>query len=74
MQGGGTYSPGWDTQMRMHPAVEARLGKQLYAMSPDGDQQMFERGLQQQEQNRRAYDSQTQRQKFGLLTNLLGGR
>lgn len=74
MQGYGMYSPQADMQDRSHPVVEARFQKRMYDMSPDGEQQTFERGLQQQEQNRRAYDSQTQRQKFGLLTNLLGGR
>lgn len=74
MQFGGTYAPGWDTQDRAHPMVAQRYAKTMYDMSPDGEQQIFERGLQQQEQNRRLYDSQTQRQKFGLLTNLLGGR
>lgn len=74
MQFGGTYAPGWDMQDRSHPVAEARFQKRMYDMSPDGEQQIFERGLQQQEQNRRLYDSQTQRQKFGLLTNLLGGR
>lgn len=71
---GGAYSPGWDTQMRAHPTVAARHAKRMYDESADGEQQIFERGLQQQEQNRRMFDSQTQRQKFGLLNNLLGGR
>lgn len=42
----------------------------------EGAQQAFERGLQSQEQQRRAYDSNTarmgQQQKFNVLGNLLG--
>lgn len=41
------------------------------------DQQEHEKGLQAQEQARRQYDSETarmgQQQKYGLLSNLLGG-
>lgn len=44
----------------------------------DRDREMFERNMLMQEQQRRAFDSQTQRmgnaQKFGLLGNLIGGR
>lgn len=38
------------------------------------DQEQHERGLQAQEQSRRQYDSETQRQKLGVLSNLLSGR
>lgn len=74
MQYGNYHFPNDDMQPRWQPAVAQREAKRLYDMSPDGDQQLFERGLQQQEQGRRMYDSQTQRQKYGLLNNLLGGR
>jgi hypothetical protein len=38
------------------------------------DQEQHERALQAQEQGRRQYDSETQRQKLGVLGNLLSGR
>lgn len=47
----------------------------------DRDREMFERNMMMQEQQRRAFDSQTQRmgeaqqaQKFGLLSNLISGQ
>ena len=43
----------------------------------DREREQYERGLQQQEQQRRAYDSESQRQlgqqKFNVLGNLLSG-
>lgn len=38
------------------------------------DQEKHEQGLQADEQARRQYDSETQRQKVGVLGNLLSGR
>ena len=38
------------------------------------DQEQHERNLQAQEQSRRQYDSETQRQKLGVLSNLFSGR
>lgn len=59
-----------------HPAFAAKYNTLLYGMTPEGTQQSHERALQQQEQQRRAYDSETQRmgqqQKYGLLGGLLG--
>ena len=50
--------------------------RQAYLASPERDREMFERGLQSQEQQRRAYDSETarqsQQQKYGILGGLLG--
>lgn len=47
-----------------------------YKQSPDYEREMFERGLQQQEQSRRQFDSETARQgqerKYGVLSGLLG--
>jgi hypothetical protein len=44
----------------------------------DRDREMFERNMLMQEQQRRAFDSQSERmgqsQKYGLLGNLLGNR
>lgn len=48
-----------------------------YRQSPDYEREMHERGLQNAEQQRRQYDSETQRldrqQKSGLLGGLLRG-
>lgn len=41
-----------------------------YSMTPDGQREQFERGLVQQEQNRR--DTETKK-KYGILGGLLGG-
>lgn len=46
---------------------------QAYRESVEGEREMYERGLQQDEQKRRQYDSETQRSKYGLLSNLLKG-
>lgn len=60
-----------------HPVVATKYNAMLYGMTPDGMQQNHERTLQQQEQQRRMYDSETarqsQQQKFGVLGGLLGG-
>jgi hypothetical protein len=48
---------------------------QAYKQSPDYEREMYERGLQQQESQRRMYDSQTARQsqerKYGVLDGLM---
>lgn len=50
----------------------------MQQQSMDRDREMFERNMLAQEQQRRGFDSQTQRigqaQKFGLLGNLIGNR
>lgn len=70
------YKPTGDTLAMMgsgNPA-EKRMGQNLaFAYGREFDQQEHEKGLQAQEQQRRMYDSETQRQKLGLLGNLLSG-
>lgn len=45
----------------------------VYEQQQDANQQAHERNLQMAEQNRRMYDSQTQRQKYGVLGGLVSG-
>lgn len=40
--------------------------------NPDYQREQFERGLMQGEQQRRAYDSDTNRRKYGILSGLFG--
>lgn len=63
-------APAVDSKDLDNVAIEQRRG---YMFSPEYEREQFERGLQQQEQQRRMYDSETQRQKFGVLRGLLGG-
>ena len=77
------YDPGrpTGTTLRMmgdsNPFVQA-AGQDAYNnFSQMREQQGFERGILQQEQNRRQFDSETQREgqkmKYGVLGGLLGG-
>lgn len=47
----------------------------VYRQSPEYEREMYERGLQQSEQQRRQYDSETARQsqdrKYGVLSGLI---
>lgn len=73
----GGYNPqpatmGNDVDMRVARARQLNA----YRESPDYEREMHERGLQAQEQQRRQYDSETQRQsqerKYSLLSGLRG--
>lgn len=64
-QGMFSYQP---TQQDQDNAYASQL--QRYAASPDGQREQFERGMMQQEQDRRASETN---QKYGVLGGLLGG-
>lgn len=72
----GSEHPSTLQQKQQWAANAANASADAYAMAnqarEDG-REMFERGMLQQEQKRRAYDSETQRSKFGVLAGLLGG-
>lgn len=72
--GGGYAQEADDIDNNNAMASQAAMQQQM----GDRDREVFERNMLAQEQQRRAFDSQTQRmgqsQKYGLLGNLLGNR
>lgn len=68
------YMPTGDTLalLSSNNPADRQAGQNLaFSYGRAFDQQEHEKGLQSQEQKRRMYDSETQRQKVGLLGNLL---
>lgn len=57
-----------------HPADKALGQSMAWHYGREYDQQEHEKGLQADEQRRRAYDSETERKKLGVLSSLLGGK
>lgn len=73
------YQPTGSTRANLMSGNDAMIRQgenDAFAYGRQWDQQEHEKGLQQQEQQRRQYDSETNRmgqeQKYGLLGNLLG--
>jgi hypothetical protein len=54
--------------------IDEQLARQrqmvAYRQTPEYEREMHERGLQLKEQQRRQYDSETQRQRYGVLQGL----
>jgi hypothetical protein len=73
MAGEGLAMPARDTENN----INAESAAQGQRDAQDREREQYERSLQTQEQQRRAYDSETQRQlgqqKFNVLGNLLSG-
>jgi len=72
------YQPTGDVAAMLQNANTNQQGQNAaYAYGRQYDQEEHEKALQQQEQQRRQYDSETTRmgqtQKFNVLGNLLGG-
>lgn len=79
----GSFAPGGSGGAYSAPAPDPNAysramfaQRQAYMGSPEYEREQFERGLQSQEQQRRAYDSETarqgQQQKYGVLGGLIG--
>lgn len=72
---GNAYEPYQRPMGQAEADLNALRAKSAYYNSVEGDREMYERGLQQSEQQRRQYDSETARQsqdrKYGVLGGLI---
>lgn len=71
---GSFYAP-YQSQSEVSDDVARQRAQAIYRQSPEYDREMYERGIQQSEQQRRQYDSETARQsqdrKYGVLSGLI---
>lgn len=74
---GNAYGGGYGdmNQSAPRPEFEVTPAWQTYwsnQANPEYQREQFERGMMQAEQKRRAYDSETNRRKYGILSGLFG--
>lgn len=76
-QTGSSYQPYQQPYSSVQADIDRQDAMRAYRGSVDGEREMYERGMAQEEQRRRQYDSETQRmgqdKKYGVLSSLLGG-